>query len=192
MTKAIARDPAMIIYLDTQQNHKSHHRTRTLRVNSWNCFTPAGIGNYSEEDIQQAARTFTCYKINPRAMSFQMVDFERDDGEKKFFGRTGNFSADDIIDMILEKPACREIHRERKSGRFLRMRIRRRKSFEQLAGTFRDHHYEIRPLMEEILRSEEFYSSEVPSVAGEEPDPMVRADGAAKLDGSTCRRRGLP
>ena len=156
MTKAIARDPAMILYLDTQQNHKNHPNENFARE-LMELFT-LGIGNYTEEDIQQAARTFTCYKINPRKMSFQMADFERDDGEKKFFGRTGNFTADDVIDMILEKPACAK-YIAKKIWTFFAYEDPAPELVEQLAGTFRDHHYEIRPLMEEILRSQEFYSA---------------------------------
>ncbi len=156
MTKAIARDPAMILYLDTQQNHKSHPNENFARE-LMELFT-LGIGNYTEEDIQQAARTFTCYKINPRTMSFQLVDFERDDGEKKFLGRTGNFTADDVIDMILEKPACAK-YIARKIWTYLAYEDPAPAILDPLAETFRDHHYEIRPLVEEILRSAEFYSS---------------------------------
>jgi len=156
MTKAIARDPAMISYLDTQQNHKNHPNENFARE-LMELFT-LGIGNYTEEDIQQAARTFTCYKINPRTMSFQLADFERDDGEKKFFGRIGNFTADDVIDMILEKPACAK-YIARKVWTFFAYEDPAPALVEQLAGTFRDHRYEIRPLMEEILRSAEFYSA---------------------------------
>jgi len=156
MTKAIARDPAMILYLDTQQNHKNHPNENFARE-LMELFT-LGIGNYTEEDIQQAARTFTSYKINPRTMSFQQVDFERDDGEKKFFGRIGNFTADDIIDMILEKPACAH-HIARKLWTFLAYEDPAPALVAQLAGTLRDHRYEMRPLMEEIFRSAEFYSA---------------------------------
>ena len=37
---------------------------------------------------------------------FRYAPFQHDDGEKKFFGQTGNLIGDDIVDMILEKPAC--------------------------------------------------------------------------------------
>jgi uncharacterized protein (DUF1800 family) len=87
-----------------------------------------------------------------------MADFERDDGEKKFFGRTGNFTADDIIDMILEKPVCAK-YIAKKIWTFFAYEEPAPELVEQLAGTFRDHHYEIRPLMEEILHSAEFYSA---------------------------------
>ena len=156
MTKAIARDPAMIFYLDTQQNHKNHPNENFARE-LMELFT-LGIGNYTEEDIQQAARTFTCYKIDPRTMSFHLAEFERDDGEKAIFGRTGNFSAEEFIDMILEKPACAK-HIAKKLWTFFAYEDPAPALVEQLAETFRNAKYEIRPLMTEIFRSAEFYSS---------------------------------
>jgi uncharacterized protein (DUF1800 family) len=155
MTKSIARDPAMIFYLDTQQNHKNHPNENFARE-LMELFT-LGIGNYTEEDIQQAARTFTCYKIDQRTMSFRLVDFERDDGEKKFFGRTGNFTADDVIDMILQKPACANFI-AKKLWTFFADEDPLPELVGQLAESFRASHYEIQPLMEEIFRSAGFYS----------------------------------
>ena len=167
MTRAIARDPAMIFYLDTQQNHKNHPNENFARE-LMELFT-LGIGNYTEEDIQQAARTFTCYKINPRTMTFQLAEFERDDGEKKIFGRTGNFSAEDFIDMILEKPACAK-HIAKKLWTFFAYEDPAPALVEQLADSFRGHHYEIRPLMGEILRSTEFYSA--PAIRSQVKSPI--------------------
>jgi uncharacterized protein (DUF1800 family) len=155
LTKAIARDPAMIFYLDTQQNHKGHPNENFARE-LMELFT-LGIGNYSEEDIQQAARTFTCYKIDPRTMAFRTAEFERDDGEKKIFGRTGNFSADQFIDLILEKPACAR-HIAKKLWTFFAYDDPAPALVEQLAESLRGAKYELRPVMAEILRSAEFYS----------------------------------
>ena len=156
MTKAVARDPAMIFYLDTQQNHKNHPNENFARE-LMELFT-LGIGNYTEEDIQQGARTFTCYKINQRTMSFQYAGFERDDGEKKIFGRTGDFSADDFIDMILAKPACAK-HIAKKLWTFFAYEDPAPSLIEQLADNFRANFYSIRALMRDILRSAEFYSA---------------------------------
>ena len=60
--------------------------------------------------------------------------------------------------MILEKPACAK-YIAKKIWTFFAYEDPAPELVEQLAGSFRDHHYEIRPLMEEILRSAEFYSA---------------------------------
>ncbi len=65
-----------------------------------------GIGNYTEDDVQQAARAFTGYRIDPRDETFRYAPFQHDDGEKTFLGKTGPFAGDDIIDIILQQPAC--------------------------------------------------------------------------------------
>jgi hypothetical protein len=104
MTKAIARDPAMMVYLDTNQSRRQHPNENFARE-LMELFT-LGIGNYTEEDIQQAARAFTGFKIDPRDQTFRFAQFQQDTGEKKFFGKSGNFNGDDIVDMILGKPEC--------------------------------------------------------------------------------------
>jgi len=56
-----------------------------------------GEGHYTEADIQQSARAFTGYRINPKSQQFLFAKRQADAGEKSFFGLTGNFSGDDII-----------------------------------------------------------------------------------------------
>ncbi|MEA3187589.1 MAG: hypothetical protein QOD99_1419, partial [Chthoniobacter sp.] len=94
MVKAISRDPAMMIWLDTRESRKGHPNENFARE-LMELFT-LGIGNYTEDDIQNAARAFTGYKMNPEDETFRWAPFQHDDGEKKFFGKTGNFSGDDI------------------------------------------------------------------------------------------------
>jgi uncharacterized protein (DUF1800 family) len=155
MTKAIARDPAMMIYLDTRESRKAHPNENFARE-LMELFT-LGIGNYTEEDIQQAARAFTGYKINPVNETFRWAPFQNDDGEKKFFGKTGPFSGDDIINMILEKPACAKFI-SKKIWEFFAFEDPKPALVDQVAASFRGHNYAIKPLMNEIFRSAEFYS----------------------------------
>jgi len=155
MTKAISRDPAMMVYLDTRESKKDHPNENFARE-LMELFT-LGIGNYTEDDIQQAARAFTGYKINPLDSTFRFAQFQHDDGQKTFFGRTGNFGGDDIINMILQKPACAQFI-TRKLWTFYAYENPNPALVDALAASFRGYNFEIKPLMEEILRSEEFYS----------------------------------
>lgn len=155
MTKAISRDPAMMTYLDTRENKKEHPNENFARE-LMELFT-LGIGNYTEEDIQQAARAFTGYKINPQDDSFRFAPFQHDSGEKKFFERTGDFDGDDIIGMILQKPACAQFI-TRKIWTFFCYENPSPALVDSLAASFRAGNYEIKPLMQEIFRSAEFYS----------------------------------
>ena len=74
-----------------------------------------GVGNYTEKDVFECARAFTGWTIAakiPRAplhrfnWRFEFRPEEHDYGQKTFLGRTGNFDGEDIIDIILEQPAC--------------------------------------------------------------------------------------
>lgn len=155
MTKAIARDPAMMVYLDTRESKKDHPNENFARE-LMELFT-LGIGNYTEQDIQNSARAFTGYKINPEDDSFRWAPLQHDNGVKTFFGHTGKFGGDDIIDMILQKPACAQFI-ARKLWTFFAYENPKPALVAALAGSFRSHYYEIKPLMAEIFRSAEFYS----------------------------------
>jgi len=155
MTKAISRDPAMMIYLDTRESQKDHPNENFARE-LMELFT-LGIGNYSEDDIQQAARAFTGYKITPES-TFRFALFQHDGGEKKFFGKTGNFGGDDIINMILQKSACAQFI-TRKIWTFFGYENPDQGLVDALAGSFRAGNYEIKPLLQEIFSSAEFYST---------------------------------
>lgn len=155
MTKAISRDPAMMIYLDTRESKKDHPNENFARE-LMELFT-LGIGNYTEEDIQQAARAFTGYRINPVDESFRFAPLQHDSGEKKFFGKTGNFDGDDIINMILEKNACARFI-ARKLWTFFAFENPKPALVDALAESFASRKYEIKPLMRQIFTSSEFYS----------------------------------
>jgi uncharacterized protein (DUF1800 family) len=155
MVKAISRDPAMLIWLDTRESRRDHPNENFARE-VMELFT-LGIGNYTENDVQQAAKAFTGYRIDPRDESFRYAPFQHDDGDKTFLGHTGPFSGDDIIDIILEQPAC---------AKFIARKIWEFYAYEDpspalvatLAGYLRESNYDIRPMMYAMYRSAEFYS----------------------------------
>lgn len=155
LTKAISRDPAMMVYLDTRESKKEHPNENFARE-LMELFT-LGIGNYTEEDIQNSARAFTGYRIDPRDQTFRFMPKQHDDGQKTFFGKTGNFGGDDIINMILEKPVCSEFI-TRKLWRFYAYDNPSPALVTQLGSAFRAGNYEIKPMMRTIFTSAEFYS----------------------------------
>jgi len=155
MVKAISRDPAMLIWLDTRESKKDHPNENFGRE-LMELFT-LGIGNYTENDVQQAAKAFTGYRIDPKDETFRYAPFQHDDGQKTFLGQTGPFSGDDAIDIILKQPSC---------AKFIAKKLWTFYAYEEpspalvdlLGAYFRQGDYEIRPLMYRIFRSAEFYS----------------------------------
>lgn len=117
----LSRDPAMILWLDNQDNHNGaineNYGRELLELFSM------GVGNYSEEDVKVCSRAFTGWTIaNPKYMSIKMrnntarpygyialqYDYDEDDhdaGEKTFLGETGNLNGEDVIDIICRHPA---------------------------------------------------------------------------------------
>jgi uncharacterized protein (DUF1800 family) len=152
LLKGISRDRAMLIYLDGRNNVKARPNENYGRE-LLELFT-LGVGNYTEADIKAAARAFTGGTFNDDGFVFRRR--QHDDRVKTFLGRTGRWDGDDIIDIILEQPAC---------ARFL---ARKLLEFycrpdpppllvERLARQIRAHQYELRPVMRVLLRSQAFY-----------------------------------
>ena len=109
---ALSTDPAMIFWLDNNENLKDapneNYGRELLELFSM------GVGNYSEEDIKHTALAFTGWTFNqptPRDPSgnydvkFAYRPQDHDDSEKTFLGETGRFNGEDIIDIIVKQPA---------------------------------------------------------------------------------------
>ncbi|MFT7620837.1 MAG: hypothetical protein ACI97A_004495, partial [Planctomycetota bacterium] len=98
----VAKDPAMLVFLDGAQNNKTAPNENFARE-VLELFT-LGIGNYTETDIQNAARAFTGWQVVRG--SFKVETNAHDAGSKTIFGKTGNFGGEDILDLCIEKVAC--------------------------------------------------------------------------------------
>ncbi len=99
----ISRDPAMIVWLDNQQNRKGSPNENYARE-LMELFT-LGEGHYSEHDVQEVARAFTGWHQD----EFQFV-FNReahDFGPKSILGRRGGFDGGDVVDIVLQQPQAK-------------------------------------------------------------------------------------
>ena len=155
LVKKISRDPAMMIYLDLQQSRQEHPNENWARE-LMELFT-VGIGNYTEQDIRESARAFTGYRIDLTTQQFRFAPFQQDHRPKTFMGRTGNLNGDDIIDILVSKPACAQFI-GRKLWRFFAEDEPSTEVVDSVAATVRKHNFEMRPVLREILSSSEFYS----------------------------------
>ena len=108
----VAKNPAMIYWLDNHENHATSINENWGRE-LLELFT-MGIGNYTETDVQECSRAFTGWTLTHKLPRFHMGrwdwEFEyrpddHDNGEKTFLGQTGNFNGEEIIDIILAQPA---------------------------------------------------------------------------------------
>jgi hypothetical protein len=102
LAKAVSRSPAMVVYLDLQQSRQEAPNENFARE-LFELFT-LGEGNYTENDIKQAARAFTGYR--QRQGQFAFVQRQHDGGTKKVFGRTGDFNGDEVINLVFRQKAA--------------------------------------------------------------------------------------
>ena len=155
LTKAISRDPAMMIYLDLPQSQPAHPNENWARE-LMELFT-IGIGNYSEDDVRESARAFTGYRLNPFNQTSRFAPRQHDGGIKKFMGSAAPLNGDDVIDILARQPACSTFI-ARKLWRFFAEDQPPTQVVDALAARLREHSYELRPVLREMFSSAEFYS----------------------------------
>lgn len=148
----ISRDRAMLVYLDGNRNNKQKPNENYARE-LLELFT-LGVGNYSEDDVKSAARAFTGWGFDEDGFSFRAR--QHDEGVKRFLGRTGNFDGEQIIDIILEQPACARFLARGLLEAFVRPQPEK-PLVEALARALRRNKYELRPTLRTLFRSEAFY-----------------------------------
>src|SRR6266705_5384587 len=158
LVRKISRDPAMMIYLDLHQSRKEHPNENWARE-LMELF-PVGIDNYSEQDVREAARAFTGYRVDMTTQQFRFTPMQQDHGPKNFMCRTGALNGDDIIDILVNKPVCAQFI-GRKLWLFFVEYEPSPQIVDAIASSIRAHNYEMRPVLREIFSSAEFYSDRV-------------------------------
>jgi len=169
----LAKNPAMIYWLDNCDNH-GHAVNENWGRELLELFS-MGVGNYSETDVREASRAFTGWTIAltpPRGYynrwdwEFEYIEEDHDDGEKTFLGHTGNFDGEDIIDIIVRQPACHRFIARHLYNFFVADEAqvpawqttppRDPKAIETLAKAFADSHGDMRSTLRVLLLSDFF------------------------------------
>jgi uncharacterized protein (DUF1800 family) len=153
LLKAVSRDAAMLIYLDSARNRKQAPNENFARE-LMELFT-MGEGNYTEEDVRESARAFTGWGLQKKEFIFRRQ--WHDYGVKQFLGHRGDLDGDDVIDLIVMQPVAAE-HISRRLFEFFAYDNPDELTVKRLAQRFRYGGYSVRPVIEDILTSDEFYS----------------------------------
>ncbi|NDV00078.1 DUF1800 domain-containing protein [Pseudoroseicyclus tamaricis] len=177
LLEAVSKDPAMLVFLDATHNVKGAPNENFGRE-VMELFT-MGVGNYTEDDIREAARAFTGWTNDDLAFAFD--EALHDDGEKRFLGQRGRFNGDDILRIILQQEQT-AIYIASKIYRFF-VREEIAPAFAQRLGALlRDGDYEIRPFLRRLFLSEDFYA---------EPSVATHIHSPTELIITTYRKLGL-
>ncbi len=167
---AIARDPAMVIYLDNAQNRKGSPNENFARE-VMELFT-LGEGRYSEQDIKEAARAFTGWSLDRDSGTFRFRSFIHDDGIKTVLGTSGNLDGDQVLDILLAQPSTAEFI-VRKLWREFVSPEPDEESVRLIARRFRDSRYDIKAALYAIFTSDAFYATRNRAVLVKSPIDLV-------------------
>ena len=153
---AVTKDPAMLQFLNNQQNVKRKPNENYARE-LLELFT-LGRGHYTEKDIKEAARAFTGWGFDPVSSKFHFRWLRHDSDNKEFMGVKGDLNGDDIINTLLE---------QKQTARFLATKLFRyyvsdvpdEALIEKMANRLLQTEYHIGDLLEFIFTSDWFYES---------------------------------
>ncbi len=192
LAKAVVHDPAMLKFLNNDQNNKRKPNENLARE-FMELFT-LGEGNYAEKDIKQGARALTGYHVDDNDFEFNE---RRHDGSKKtVLGETGQFDGDDFVDVLLDQPAC---------PRYIALKLYRyfvadvsdhldevpgenKAVVQRIAVMLRKNDYQITPVLEVLLKSRHFYDPEV--VGRKIKSPAQLVIGTTRTLGTPTRSLG--
>jgi uncharacterized protein (DUF1800 family) len=170
---ALAKNPAMIYWLDNNMNHK------TAVNENWGRelleLFSLGVGNYTEVDVREASRAFTGWTIAakiPRQpygrfpWQFEYLPEDHDEDEKTFLGHTGNLNGEDIINIIVQQPACARFIARHLYNFFVAdepqvpawqiTQPRDPEAIDALATSFTESGYDMRAVLRTLLTSDFF------------------------------------
>lgn len=150
---AVSKSASMLSFLNNQQNKKQHPNENFARE-VMELFT-LGRGNYTEQDVKEAARAFTGWGFNI-AGEFQFRKFQHDNGTKSFLGKTGNFDGDDILNILLEQKQTATYITQKIYRYFVNEKMNT-EIIKDLSKKFYQSNYNISDLIQNIFTSTWFY-----------------------------------
>jgi uncharacterized protein (DUF1800 family) len=155
LLNAMLRDPALLTWLDAPENTKGHPNENLARE-LMELFT-LGIGHYSEDDVQQAARALTGWKlVNDNA---RFVPIRHDAGSKTILGRSGAFDTEGLARLLIEHPATSRRLAWRLCHEFFGEGAVDDRAMDVLAEGLRAHDLDIGWGVETLLGSRRFFDS---------------------------------
>ncbi len=165
----VSKSAAMLSFLNNQQNKKQHPNENFARE-VMELFT-LGRGNYTEDDIKEAARAFTGWGFNYQG-EFIFKKNQHDDGRKIILGKTGNFTGEDVLNILLEQKQTAKYITQKIYKYFVNENIDNEK-VEWLSKRFYSSNYNISDLMKDIFSSDWFYDAKNIGVKIKSPIELI-------------------
>lgn len=152
---AVAKDPAMLVYLDNASNRQASPNENFARE-VMELFT-LGEGNYSETDIKEAARAFTGWSFAPETGEYRWRPAIHDRGEKQVLGHRGRLDGDAVLDILLLQPSTAEFIARKLWLEFVSP-TPEPAELRRIAAALRTAGYDIRAALRALFLSEAFWA----------------------------------
>jgi uncharacterized protein (DUF1800 family) len=166
MLLGISKNPAMIFWLDNQENNVGKPNENFARE-VMELFTLGVDNGYTEKDVQEAARAFTGWRYGigrfgrdkepGKRDQFIFSSKDHDYTKKTIFGQTGNWNGEDVIDMLCQKRQT-AIYITQKAWKWFASEEADPKAIDRIAAKFYESKYDIKVLVRGIMEAPEFYS----------------------------------
>jgi uncharacterized protein (DUF1800 family) len=161
LVHAIVRDPAMLEYLDNDQNRRQRPNENFARE-LMELFTLGEGNGYTEDDIKEGARALTGNAFDDDRFVFR--DRQHDDGPKRIFGRTDRFDGASFVDLLFAE-------RGRVISEFICLKLYRffvndlpagpsepaKEFLRALAARFRQKDWSVKEVLRTLFLSAHFY-----------------------------------
>ena len=176
MLRAVARDPAMVVYLDSARNRKGAPNENFARE-LMELFT-LGEGRYTESDVKEAARAFTGWGFDRESGAFRFRPAQHDGGVKTVLGYTARLDGDAVIDRLLADPRTAE-HIVRKLWREFVSPDPDSDRVTAVAADFHRSGHDVKVALRTLLLSDEFWAPAQRGVLVKSPTDLVVGSLAA-------------
>jgi uncharacterized protein (DUF1800 family) len=153
----IAKDPAMLIFLNNNSNRKGNPNENLARE-LMELFS-LGVGNYTENDIKEAARALTG-RSTTREGKYEYRERQHDGGDKTVLGVKGKLDGDDLVKIILQQDACPRYIARRIITYFEGVEPEKAR-LEQYATFLRKNDFAIQPFLRKLFLDPAFYRDEI-------------------------------
>ncbi|MBB4514923.1 DUF1800 domain-containing protein [Paraburkholderia fungorum] len=166
----VAKDPAMLQYLDGASNRKGKPNENFARE-VMELFT-LGEGHYTQRDVSEAARAYTGWGLDPDTHAYVWRANQHDDGNKTVLGQSGPFDGDQVLDILLARP---------ETATFVTTRLWREfvsdtpdpARIAPIAAQFRASHYDIKVALRGLFMSDAFWDDNDRGVLVKSPTEFV-------------------
>lgn len=157
LLQAVSKDPAMMVWLDTATSKKGMPNENYARE-LMELFS-LGIGNYTEDDIREAAKAFTGWEIKDRQYHFNAG--QHDGSEKTVLREKGKWNGQDIVRICLDQKPCPNFV----AGKLFRFLVSETiaatpELLAPLAEQFRKSGFDFGAMVATVLRSNLFFSDQ--------------------------------